>query len=80
MSEGSIRRERQATTVPKLGKTPKPGDLVIPDDFPAGFPRWTVLHVPPAAGMSDILTLLTTDKASPVQKIRRHIYQVRLVT
>ncbi|MCU1441116.1 MAG: hypothetical protein JWP85_2113 [Rhodoglobus sp.] len=66
--------------VPKLRVAPKVDDLVVPDEFPTGFPRWRVEAVPAAAGMSDIVRLTPDDPACPVKRIQRRIDRVRVVT
>lgn len=79
MSEGPIKRERAATQVPPVARMPKIGDIVIPDAYPAGFPRWRVVELAPHAAPSDVADLEPVDTAASPRRIRRRAGSLQIV-
>lgn len=78
MSEGPIKRERAATRPPAIRKPPELHDVVTVDDAPLGYTHWRVHQVPSTKlGRTDIILLRCVDPNSPLQFIRRRVFQTR---
>lgn len=78
MSEGPIKRVRAATRPAAIPKAPELHEVVIVDDAPLGYTHWTVHQVPSTKlGRTDIILLRCVDPKSPLQFIRRRVFQVR---
>jgi len=58
---------------PKRRPIPQLGDVVVPDEHPAGVARWRIVAMPEAAGPSDIADLEPIDAGSPLSRIRRRV-------
>lgn len=70
MSEGPIKRERLASTMPPPAKiTIAVGDQVTIADHPAGFASWRVVEIPSHPAPSDVATL--ENLACTPSRIRR---------
>lgn len=81
MSAGPIKRERDATTVAKIPKPPKRGDVVRLTPAPYGFEVWVIAEdVSPAAVPTDVVLLTPQNPECPIHHVRRRINQLERPT
>lgn len=81
MSEGPIKRAREAWLPERIPPMPKAGNVVrVPEgEHPEGFPLWVVTMIPPHAAPSDIATLSPVGLDCPVDEIRRRAGSLEIV-
>ena len=77
MSEGPIKREREATRGATIPKPPTRGDVVRLSPAPYGFALWVVAEdVSPAAAPNDVVLLTPQDPECPLHHTKRRINQL----
>lgn len=79
MSEGPIKRERQAWEPKRIPDAPKLGDIVTTTDHPAGCDRWRVVAIPPHAAPSDVADLEPVNPECPIKRARRRVESLTVV-